>query len=545
MHGERARLRLPLPPIAQCSHTWDQWRVHQKFRLEHIEQLLALCETANSRKGLKSQNKSRHQLVRKLLEAPAANQQRQPRPQRDECESDKQACASAPEVRSNDSSDAKTSRARRSATTLLRGSNAPHRMRRAEAGGECFGGSFLERWEKGEPVVVSGMQERLKLCWTPMKLIEHFGEQLVEIVFVHSGKSEGFKSLRSFLEGFGKPPADGQLRKLKDWPPNKDFAELLPDHFADLMQALPYPAYTHRDGSLNLVSALPLYALPPDLGPKCYFAMGSLDGDAPRLGTTNLHMDMSDAVNVLVYVEDALRVRSHCGSRAGPEPAVTANASAATPEDAAETAACAEEREWLLQEGRHAGALWHIWAAEEKKGLERFLWRLARERGIEQQLAHPIHSQQFYLNAHLRKRLLSEEGVRGYQFVQKEGEAVFIPAGSPHQVYNLRSSLKVALDFVSPQNISRCLELSHEFRTMPRGHHQNRDRLGTKEVLLHAASHALSVIGKAPSHTPHLQAPQATAIGGSKHSHGAKDITVSCRRALPTNLVPAKRKAAS
>ena len=70
------------------------------------------------------------------------------------------------------------------------------------------------------------------------------------------------------------------------------------------MQALPLPQYTQRTGRRNLVSYLPAYTLPPDLGPKMYVAYGSMRGQS-SLGTTCLHMDMSDAVNVLVYVEGA------------------------------------------------------------------------------------------------------------------------------------------------------------------------------------------------------------------------------------------------
>lgn len=46
----------------------------------------------------------------------------------------------------------------------------------------------------------------------------------------------------------------------------------------------------------------------------------------------------------------------------------------------------------------------------------------------------PIHDQQFYLDKNLRKRLADEYGVHGYPVIQCEGDAVFIPAGAPHQV---------------------------------------------------------------------------------------------------------------
>ena len=63
------------------------------------------------------------------------------------------------------------------------------------------------------------------------------------------------------------------------------------------------------------------------------------------------------------------------------------------------------------------------------------------------------------------------------------------------QVLNIRSSIKVAEDFVSPEHISRCLELTEQFRALPRGHRRQEDGLGAKDIMLHAVSHALSVRG--------------------------------------------------
>jgi lysine-specific demethylase 3 len=80
----------------------------------------------------------------------------------------------------------------------------------------------------------------------------------------------------------------------------EDFAEMLPSRFSDLMRVLPLAEYTHRTGRLNLASRLPECFVRPDLGPKMYNAYGS--ALYPTKGTTNLHLDISDAVNVMVYV---------------------------------------------------------------------------------------------------------------------------------------------------------------------------------------------------------------------------------------------------
>lgn len=47
----------------------------------------------------------------------------------------------------------------------------------------------------------------------------------------------------------------------------------------------------------------------------------------------------------------------------------------------------------------------------------------------------PIHDQSWYLDEALRERLLREYSVQGYTLVQCIGDAIFIPAGAPHQVW--------------------------------------------------------------------------------------------------------------
>ena len=59
----------------------------------------------------------------------------------------------------------------------------------------------------------------------------------------------------------------------------------------------------HYGGAMNIVERLPACLVKPDLGPKLYIAYSQLTSQATRkAGTTNLHIDVSDAVNVLVYV---------------------------------------------------------------------------------------------------------------------------------------------------------------------------------------------------------------------------------------------------
>lgn len=41
----------------------------------------------------------------------------------------------------------------------------------------------------------------------------------------------------------------------------------------------------------------------------------------------------------------------------------------------------------------------------------------------------------------------------------------------------LQSCIKVALDFVSPENVGQCVELTEEFRLLPTDHRAKEDKL--------------------------------------------------------------------
>ncbi|XP_062217925.1 lysine-specific demethylase JMJ26-like isoform X2 [Phragmites australis] len=152
----------------------------------------------------------------------------------------------------------------------------------------------------------------------------------------------------------------------------------------------------------------------------------------------------------------------------------------------------------LLVEGNQSegGALWDIFRREDVSKLHDYLIKHAEEfrhcnYGPVKQVAHPIHDQCFYLTNEHKKRLKEEYGIEPWTFEQKLGEAVFIPAGCPHQVRNLKSCIKVALDFVSPENVQECIRLTEEFRLLPKGHRVNEDKLEVKKIALHALNQAI------------------------------------------------------
>ncbi|XP_041980199.1 uncharacterized protein LOC121733870 isoform X2 [Aricia agestis] len=342
---------------------------------------------------------------------------------------------------------------------------------------------FQDQWKLGQPVLVSDLSTLLdRGLWSPESFSRDFGDTRVDLVNCASGLVVPNQPARKFWDGFelaGERLRDERgapmVLKLKDWPPGDDFAELLPARFDDLMRALPLAEYTSRAGRLNLAARLPDCFVRPDLGPKMYTAYGGAGG------TTNLHLDVSDAVNVMVH----------------------ASAPADAPERAREAQRAADEAGVDVLSRRRArqrppAALWHIYAARDADKIRDFLVRAELERGARPRPQHdPVHDQTWYLDAALRRRLYDEYDVEGYAILQCPGDAVFVPAGAPHQVRNLLDCIKVAEDFVSPENVSRCFELAQQFRRLSRAHANKEDKLQIKNIVYHAVKDSLCCLEEA------------------------------------------------
>lgn len=350
---------------------------------------------------------------------------------------------------------------------------------------------FQDVWKCGQPVMISEVAKSLNLdLWRPEAFLQDFGDKPNDLINCLNGNLVPNQPMRHFWEGFqcmrkrlldanGKP----MLLKLKDWPPGDDFAEILPTRYKDLMRGLPMPEYTLRTGNLNIASCLPTMFVPPDLGPKMYNAYGS--AFHPDKGTTNLHLDISDAVNIMVYVGI-------------PEDSDNKSQVSASHKAIAMGGCEFLTRARVQNKKVFPGALWHIFPARDADKIRDLLNRVTLEKGFRLEPDHdPIHDQNWYLDDKLRARLFKEYGVEGHPIVQCLGDAVFIPAGAPHQVQNLHNCIKVAEDFVSPENITHCFHLTHEFRRLSHSHTNHEDKLQIKNIVYHAIKDCCTILTRA------------------------------------------------
>ncbi|XP_029448721.1 lysine-specific demethylase 3A isoform X2 [Rhinatrema bivittatum] len=347
---------------------------------------------------------------------------------------------------------------------------------------------FRECWKQGQPVMVSGVHHKLNSeIWRPESFRREFGDQEADLVNCRTNGIITGATVGDFWEGFEDIPSrlkskegDPMVLKLKDWPPGEDFRDMMRTRFDDLMNNIPLPEYTRRDGKLNLASRLPSYFVRPDLGPKMYNAYGLITPEDRKFGTTNLHLDVSDAANVMVYV----------GIPKG-EPDQEQEVLKTIQDGDADELTIKR----FIESKEKPGALWHIYAAKDTEKIRQFLKKISEEQGQENPVDHdPIHDQSWYMDRALRKRLYQEHGVQGWAIVQFLGDAVFIPAGAPHQVHNLYSCIKVAEDFVSPEHVKHCFWLTQEFRYLSHTHTNHEDKLQVKNVIYHAVKDAIGIL---------------------------------------------------
>lgn len=330
---------------------------------------------------------------------------------------------------------------------------------------------FREEWKRGVPVLVGNAAGRMDLAlWSPANLNDEFGDVRAEYVDAATGASLGVHPLKKFFDGFAvvsrrnlisthcwEGPWTSAVR-LKNWPPQsgEDFANLLPEQTADLLQALPLPEYTSRDGPLNLASSLPDVFSRPDLGPRALLSYGGSPwfgqggASANPAGVTfeakvNLHFAFCDTVSILVHAEaprdldpdfyrhQVLKVmeESGCGKET-------------------------DDRTWqrMTLAKEMPGILWHVFNPGDAGKVREFLSRASKSCHHRPPLKKllllkkgrqphpepgpngddPLGDESSYLDQDALSALRKEHGVEPYVIAQFPGEALLLPAGAPRQV---------------------------------------------------------------------------------------------------------------
>ncbi|KAK6917779.1 JmjC domain [Dillenia turbinata] len=413
---------------------------------------------------------------------------------------------------------------------------------------------FQKHWAKGEPIIVRhALEQAAGLSWEPMVMLRALCDNidpnisskmsLVKAIDCLAG-CEVEISTKQFFKGYTEGRRYNnfwpEMLKLKDWPPSDKFEDLLPRHCDEFISALPFQEYTDpRAGLMNLAVKLPPNILKPDLGPKTYIAYGVAEELGRGDSVTKLHCDMSDAVNILTHTAEVelsneqraavQRLKKKHREQDKREQLQRRQAYNHLTEQADNHLLHGERNFDKISMGKHmtemdraveesmgdnltgymfpgfpsegtteekGSALWDIFRREDVPKLEDYLKKHSTEFRHTycfpvEQVIHPIHDQSFYLTVEHKRKLKEEYGVEPWTFEQRLGEAVFIPAGCPHQVRNLKSCTKVAVDFVSPENVHECFRLTEEFRRLPKNHRAREDKLEIKKMLVHAVNQTI------------------------------------------------------
>ncbi|CAI7868527.1 unnamed protein product, partial [Closterium sp. NIES-54] len=399
---------------------------------------------------------------------------------------------------------------------------------------------FQQHWQRGEPIIVRlVMPPSVKdgLSWAPLVMWRAFretkeGRSVQEKLTVVAVDCEDCTEVElgthqffeCYMNGESKSAKVPDMLKVKDWPPTAVFQDRLPRHGAEFLGALPLHEYTHPEkGLLNLATAVPKGDPKADMGPKAYIAYGVREELVQGDSVTKLHFDMADAVNILTHchyrppskrLQKLMRKNAEGnGAEAGHENGVTTKSEIEKKKEGGngkgrgggggseqqQQAAGSSGGQVLTAGGEEGAALWDIFRREDSDKIRAFIARHLHEfrhlhNQVIQSMDDEIHDQTVYLTARHKEMLYNEYGVEAWTFEQRRGEAVFIPAGCAHQVRNLMSNMKVAVDFVSPEGTSHCLALTEHVRTMPVHHRSKEDRLEVKRMILHAMERSLSIL---------------------------------------------------
>ena len=354
---------------------------------------------------------------------------------------------------------------------------------------------FQWHWSRGHPVVVRDVPAGIS--WAPAVVERAMSpldvgrrqnggsrsDRMVPVVNCAADVGPGgdakaeVMTPRDFFKGFTDASVfsaaatnESTLYALKDWPSEAEFRDWMPAHYSHFIAGLPFPEYTNpRDGPLNLATHAPKAPRGAgaglELGPRSNIAYGRREERGPGDSVVRLHVRARDEVDALMYAHDA--------AGGGPDA-----------DDASRA-------------GEYGGASWQIFRREDAPAVCAFL--LARRRQLAHAppeaavVRHPIHDGLFFLTGAELDALAEETNgeVAPWSFEQNEHDAVLVPAACPRQVRHLKSCVRVAMHFASPETLPAAMAASDEIRALPRGTRGRAEEGHTHVALLHAVHAAV------------------------------------------------------
>ncbi|CAF0825810.1 unnamed protein product [Brachionus calyciflorus] len=292
--------------------------------------------------------------------------------------------------------------------------------------------------------------------WNLDEFSKKLGTNTAQIIdFTKKKKEQRTDTLQNFFSDFTKA---GNVLKFSEWAKITTLKEASLELYNDYCAILPCKQFTSPTGNMNLIANLPVDCCPPDIGPKIF--AGSKDS------YTNLHIDISDAVNILFYANELEKDKKE------------------------------SLKEFLLKsncdklyierlESETPGAIWHIFSDSDVPVISKYLNGAKFRTKKRSKEINPIHSVNYYLDDRMIDEL-SKINVKPIIVIQFVGDAVLVPSGFPHQVKNLNHCIKLATDFISPYSFKNCLKTSKEFAA-----ERIEDKLQLKNVLLHTIKRIL------------------------------------------------------
>ncbi|ERE86931.1 putative JmjC domain-containing histone demethylation protein 2C [Cricetulus griseus] len=302
---------------------------------------------------------------------------------------------------------------------------------------------FQEHWRQGQPVLVSGIQKTLRVSLWGMEALGTLGGQVQTLTALGPPQPTSLDST-AFWEGFSHPETRPKLDEGSVLLLHRTLGDKDASRVENLASSLPLPEYCAHQGKLNLASYLPLGLTLHPLEPQLWAAYG-VTPHRGHLGTKNLCVEVSDLISILVHAEAQLPAwhRAQKDFLSG------------------------LDGEGLWSPGSQTSTVWHVFRAQDAQRIRRFLQMVCPAGAGTLEPGAPGSC---YLDAGLRRRLREEWGVSCWTLLQAPGEAVLVPAGAPHQVQGLVSTISVTQHFLSPETCALSAQLCHQGASLPPDH---------------------------------------------------------------------------